>query len=103
MEKQGSNQQGTRPEMRNLYYASQQSAQNTVLLLKQALSEKKNKKQKTVQRTSSPGGLWEEAGELGMGVGKRFFKGKRLSKGKDFQSVYIFVPSNFGTVLFLTK
>lgn len=102
MEKQGSNQQGTRPEMRNLYYASQQSAQNTVLLLKQALSEKK-KQQKTVQRTSSPGGLWEEAGELGMGVGKRFFKGKRLSKGKDFQSVYIFVPSNFGTVLFLTK
>lgn len=65
--------------------------------------KKKNKKQKTVQRTSSPGGLWEEAGELGMGVGKRFFKGKRLSKGKDFQSVYIFVPSNFGTVLFLTK
>lgn len=101
MEKQGSNQQGTRPEMRNLYYASQQSAQNTVLLLKQALSEKK--KQKTVQRTSSPGGLWEETGELGMGVGKRFFKGKRFSKGKDFQSVYIFVPSNFGTVLFLSK
>lgn len=61
------------------------------------------KKQKTVQRTSSPGGLWEETGELGMGVGKRFFKGKRFSKGKDFQSVYIFVPSNFGTVLFLSK
>lgn len=74
--------------MRNLYYASQQSAQNTVLLLKQALSEKK-KQQKTVQRTSSPGGLWEEAGELGMGVGKRF------SKGKDFQREKIFKVFTF--------
>lgn len=73
--------------MRDLYYASQQSAQNTVLLLKQALSEKKKKKRyrelaalvASGRKLGSWGWAWE----------------RDFSKGKDFQREKIFKVFTF--------
>lgn len=68
--------------MRNPYYASPQSAETGPIWFK--------KKKKKGAESSSPGGLWEEAENWGW-AWERDFQREKISKGKDFQSVYIFV------------